>query len=280
MSDARIEKRFLDAVKQSNLVPPAELERALEFQRFAAGRGKALPLDRILLKFQLLDREQIDKLYKALRFFIWRKEDKVYAKLAVQSNLATAEDMKRCLKEQKRDFRERDLLRRVNEIAREKGLLEPKDDRAIVTALRKVKRRVTLVPLDGKPLYSGEGKLSGTGETRRGPAQKGEEERWRKEVRARELEELASGSRAEKPPVSDIGDPLGAPSPAFNTDEDLDPLWAEADLDDVVLDSEQREAARGTRGASRGSGSKGSSRGPKAKADESDDDTDIFDDLD
>ncbi len=301
------EKRFLEAVKASNLVSAEDLERSLEFQAYARERGRAIPLDRILLKFEILDHAQIAALYQALRFFTWRKEDKLYAKIAEQSQLLTPEDAKRCLKEQKRAFQERRELKRLNEIAREKGLLAPKEDRAIIRGMRKVKPRLTILPLDGNPLYSGEAQspLSQTGtmdgrDRGRGPARKGEEEAWKKDVRARELAELNEASQgddlealeplddvpprkaaapslsdddvedeaSENPHLSqsappnldgdDFGDPLstngsssGGSTGGRMTDEDLDPLWAEADLDDVELDSEQRSTARNkTRGSS------------------------------
>ena len=47
----------------------------------------------------------------------------------------------------------------------------------------------------------------------------------------------------------DLGDPLSAAAARPGTADDLDPLWAEADLDDFELDSEQREAARGSASA-------------------------------
>src|SRR5581483_6794336 len=121
----------------------------------------------------------------------------------------------------------------------------------------------------------------------RGPAKKGEEEEWRREVRAREIEELQRASGVHEPaprtprpqpakdegsektvrfededmppeiantpedvePVhlssdaeDDIGDPLSDARGKPITDDDLDPLWAEADLDAVELDSGQAEA--------------------------------------
>lgn len=248
----------------------------MSFQKFAHARGKPLPLDRILLKFKLLDETQIENLYLALRYFLWRKEDKLYGKVAVKNQLLTEQDMKRCLKEQKRAFQERRELRRVNEIAFEKGLMTPKEDRALIAKLKELKPKLTITALQAA--------------NGRGPAKKGEEEEWRKEVRAREIEELQRASGVHEAPPSrgggkpdehsektvkfqdeempditespeelepvhlsadqpgapddEIGDPLSDAKGKPITDDDLDPLWAEADLDDVELDSEQRDAAK------------------------------------
>jgi len=271
------ERRFLEAVRLSGLVPEAEIDRAVAFQKFAHARGRPLPLDRILLKFKLLDESQIEALYVALRYFLWRKEDKLYGKVAVKNQLLTEQDMKRCLKEQKRAFQANRELRRVNEIAFEKGLMTPREDRALIAKLKQLKPSLTIEPLA----------VNGS----RGPAKKGEEESWRREVRARELEELQRASGIHEAPrdeqsektvrfqdpdmpasniaaspddlepvhlssdvEDEIGDPLSDARGKPITDDDLDPLWAEADLDDVELDSEQRDAAKK---AGSGSGASG-----------------------
>ncbi len=269
------ERRFLEAVRLSGLVPEIEIDRAVAFQKFAHARGKPLPLDRILLKFGLLDEKQIEALYRALTYFLWRKEDKLYAKIAVKNQLLTAQDSKRCLKEQKRAFKEKRVLRRFNEIAFEKGLLNPNEDRALVTRLKELKPGLTLGPVNanGKRAPDEERGQSSSPKS----AQAGEESQWRKDMHARELKELKSASGVEpqeddessapaddlqlspdpdddeeddkRPPHlstddDDFGDPISEAKGPVTTDDDLDPLWAEADLDDVELDSEQRQAAR------------------------------------
>src|SRR5436190_1163050 len=188
--------------------------------------------------------------------------------------------MKRCLNEQKKAFQDRRELRRVNEIAFEKGLMTPKEDRALIAKLKELKPRLTITPLQ-------------TG----GPARKGEEEEWKRNMHARELQELQRASGVRERPRTDegsdktvkfgeedlpeltatpddlepvhlssdadddeIGDPLSDAKGKPISDDDLDPLWAEADLDDVELDSEQRDAAKNA-------GASGSS---------ADDETDMF----
>jgi hypothetical protein len=273
VSPEKREKRLLELVRASKLVDAEELGRAVRFQTFARSRGKPLPLDRILLKFQLLTESQIRSFYLALRYFTWRKEDKFYAKIAVQSQVLSSQDAERCLKEQKRSYREKRSLKRMNEIAREKGLLGPKEDLAIVEKMRSVKPKTTLVALGESRTDRGmppSVPLASSDEARadpsasasgRGPARKGEEEQWRRDMRARELAELSNAARDDDPLASIDGpleldlDSSGDPRARVSRsgagrvmDEDLDPLWDEADLDDVELDSGQAEAARGSLG--------------------------------
>ncbi|MCA8924719.1 MAG: hypothetical protein KDD82_23095 [Planctomycetes bacterium] len=236
------DRRFARAVRSSGLVADADLDRALQFQEQARDRGRDLPLDRILLKFNLLERKQILKLWRALRYYLWRKEDKFYVKIAVQSKLFSEELAASLLREQKKAYKYDDELLRVNEIARQRGHVKSKEDEAIIEAMNKV-RPVSLTPVEDD--------VAERPPERQSPraARKGEEDAWREKSRRNELASLraahaesASGASARLGKdlfaLSESGD-LGAVS-----DEDLDALWAEADLDDVELDSQAVEIAR------------------------------------
>lgn len=220
----KVEKRFAKAVLSSGLLSEEELERALGVQEYAAQRGRALPLDRVLLKLNLLTRDEILGLWRALRYYVWRKEDKFFVKLAIQSKLLTEKLARTCLKAQKKAYKTADELIRVNEIARQRGYLTSAQDRAIVDAMKKI-RPVSLLPAD-------EGEGAGFEVPSPRAASKDDGEAWKGEARSRDLTELRSnfGSSAEMAGVSD---------------EDLDALWEEADLDDVELDSQAFEMARG-----------------------------------
>jgi hypothetical protein len=223
----KVEKRFLRALRSSGLVKEADLARALDVQRQAAERGRALPIDRILLKLGALDRDQILGLWRALRYYLWRREDKFYVKLAQQAKppILTPEAAKSCLREQKNAYKHEDQLLRVNEIARQRGYVKAAEDRALVEAMRKLKP-VTLRPVDERRLAELAERPTP------GAAKKGGEDAWRRDAHKKEIAELrahvASQSSAE---IRGVSDP------------DLDALWDEADLDDVELDSQAVEIA-------------------------------------
>lgn len=224
--DPKVEKRFAKAVLSSGLLTREDIERARSLQQHAARRGLALPLDRILLKLHLLTRDQILGLWRALRYYLWRKEDKFFVKIAIQSKLLDEKTARICLKEQKQSYKHDDTLIRVNEVARQRGYLTSPQDRAIVEAMQKVKP-ITLRPFDD----SGEGQ--GYERPSAGAARVGEDEKkWKSEARGKDLVALRNhfDSSIETQGVSD---------------EDLDALWEEADLDDVELDSQALEIAQG-----------------------------------
>ncbi|MGE0713484.1 MAG: hypothetical protein AB7N76_36410 [Planctomycetota bacterium] len=221
----KVEKRFLKAVKASGLVTEEDLRRALEVQGFAAQQGRHLPIDRILLKLHLLDREQILGLWRALRYYMWRKEDKLYVKVAVQSAIITPELGKQCLREQKKAYKQENQLVRANEIARQRGYVRSAEDRALVRALRDRHPDLTLQPVDDEVAavpYE-------TPSARAARITDGEE--WKSEARQNDLQAL-------KDYVTNSGEMAGI------SDEDLDALWDEADLDDIELDSQAVEIAR------------------------------------
>lgn len=222
----KVERRFVRALKSSGLVKPEDIERAYDVQQAAQGRGLELPIDRILLKLQLLDREQILGLWRALRYYLWRREDKQYVKIALQSKLLTPEMAKSCLREQKNAYKHEDELVRVNEIARQRGYVKAPEDRAIVEAMHRLKP-VTLRPVADD--HEGPADRPSPG-----AARKGVEPQWRKEAQRKDLAALRehiAGSQSS-------GDGHGV------SDPDLDALWDEADLDDVELDSQAVEISQ------------------------------------
>jgi len=220
----KIEKRFLKAVRSSGLVAEGDLKRAIDIQAFAGRQGRILPLDRILLKLKLLDREQILGLWRALRYYVWRKEDKQYVKIAVQSALITEDLGEQCLKEQKKAYKHDNELIRVNEIARQRGYLTATEDEAIVRAMHEKRPDLTLQPVsDAVASRPYEPRSTGAATEQDGGD-------WKSTARRNDLEDLKGyfDSNAEMAGVSD---------------EDLDALWEEADLDDVELDSQAVEIA-------------------------------------
>lgn len=221
----KVEKRFLKAVRSSGVVSGPDLDKALKVQRLAASQGRSLPLDRVLLKLQILDREQILGLWRALRYYVWRKEDKRYVKVAVQSGILTPELGEQCLREQKEAYKQDNALVRINEIARQRGYLEGKEDRALIRALREQSPDLTLAPVGDERAAQPYERPSD------GAARKHDGQEWKNEARSKDLQAL-------KDYVTTSGELAGV------SDEDLDALWDEADLDDVELDSQALEIAQ------------------------------------
>lgn len=140
MNRKRLDRMFTEAVRGCDVLSKDDLEYALGFQNHARKTtGRRYPIDRILLKFGYLEEVQIHALYKAIRYFRWRKEDKFFLKIAIQSNLLSERRAGLCLQEQKELYKEREELMRVNEIARRRVYLTEKQERAVIDAIKKIK---------------------------------------------------------------------------------------------------------------------------------------------
>jgi hypothetical protein len=148
----RLDRLFTEAVRGCDVVTRKDLRYALGFQDHAKKTaGCRYPMDRILLKFGYLEEIQIHALYKAIRYFRWRKEDKFFLKIAIQSELMTQKRADSCLQEQKEFYKDRDGLMRVNEIARRRCYLTEKQERAVIDAMKKCKGttiKMTEISLD------------------------------------------------------------------------------------------------------------------------------------
>ncbi|MDF1663587.1 MAG: hypothetical protein P1V97_17590 [Planctomycetota bacterium] len=140
MNRKRLDRMFTDAVRGCDVLSDDDLDYALGFQSHARKTtGRSYPIDRILLKFGYLEEVQIHALYKAIRYFRWRKEDKFFLKIAIQSNLLSERRANLCLQEQKELYKDREELMRVNEIARRRVYLTEKQERAVIDAIKKIK---------------------------------------------------------------------------------------------------------------------------------------------
>lgn len=134
------DKRFQKVVRESGLVAQEDLERAVHFQKEAlARRGSKIPLDRILLKFEILTNDQIAGLWKALEYYVSRKEDKWYCKIALKSKFVREADIQECLKVQKRSYKDDGQLMRLNALLIERGIMKLKEDLAVIKAMRRYK---------------------------------------------------------------------------------------------------------------------------------------------
>jgi len=97
-----IEKGFLDEKK---------LEQARTLQRLARKDGKAVTIDKACLELDLLTPVQVKGLERGLKYYVVRKADKIYGKLAVQKKFADKETVENCLEKQKNEYAKKKLVR-------------------------------------------------------------------------------------------------------------------------------------------------------------------------
>jgi hypothetical protein len=293
VSRKKLERQFREAVQSSGLVDHEQVDYALGFQRHAwQKRGTRYPLDRVLLKFRFLDEPQIETLYGAIRYYSWRREDKFFLKIAIQSNLLSQRRATRCLIEQKRLYKDSELLRRVNEIARRRCYMTERQELAVIDAMKKC-RGVTIVPTEisleraeseidqapsdsAKPRDDESEAPLGTEAARPGATEPEAKARAKGKARARKPKEAPKTKAAPRgrpkttrlpdDPFEDDSDIDGdSDFDAFRTDDDIDALLAPLHEDDA-LDNFASAPRTKPKGKGKGKAKKRASAPPKAKA--------------
>jgi hypothetical protein len=129
-------------VLQHNMVEEDRLEEALELQReILDTRGKKQSLERVLLDMGILRGKQLKGLRYAIIYYLVRKADRFYAKIAVQSDICEQKWVDAALREQKRIHVKERRLVRINKILLEKGYINSRENRAILRAIEGIRER-------------------------------------------------------------------------------------------------------------------------------------------
>lgn len=102
-----IEKGFLDEKK---------VEQARTLQRVSRKHGKSVPIDKACLELNLLTPVQVKGLERGLKYYIVRKADKIYGKLAVKKKYADKDTVEHCLERQKSEFTKKKRLVRISKL--------------------------------------------------------------------------------------------------------------------------------------------------------------------
>src|SRR5439155_6337954 len=104
-------------VLQHNMVIEDKLEEALKLQReIMDTEGKKQSLERVLLDMGIIKGKQLKGLRYAILYYLVRKFDRLYGKIAVQSDIVEQRWIDEALEEQKRIHQEEHKLVRLNKI--------------------------------------------------------------------------------------------------------------------------------------------------------------------
>ena len=121
-----VEKGFLDEKK---------LDQARTLQKLCRREGQALPLDRACLELEILTPEQVRGLERGLKYYVARKADKIYAKLAVARAFCDADTVEHCLARQHTEFYKKHRLVRLAKLLLGLDGITPEHDAVICKAV-------------------------------------------------------------------------------------------------------------------------------------------------
>ena len=140
-------------VLQHNMAEEDKLEEALKLQReIMDTEGKKQSLERVLLDMGIIKGKQLKGLRYAILYYLVRKADRFYGKIAVQSDICEPKWVDEALTEQKKVHQKERRLVRLNKILLEKGYINAREDRAILRAIEGVRaeRKKKKTKGDGK----------------------------------------------------------------------------------------------------------------------------------
>ncbi|MDC3379390.1 hypothetical protein OAX78_03815, partial [Planctomycetota bacterium] len=129
-------------VLQHNMVDEDQLDDALDLQQeILDTKGSKTSLERVLLDMGILGGKQLKGLRYAIIYYLVRKADRFYGKIATQSDICEEKWVGEALREQKRIHQKQHRLVRINKILIEKGYINSREDRAILRAIEGIREQ-------------------------------------------------------------------------------------------------------------------------------------------
>jgi hypothetical protein len=131
---------IIKIVAQHSLATPEQIQDALERQQEYDEKGQKQPLEGILYELGFLEEMQAKSITRSQIYYSVRKKDKLFGKIAVQSNLAEPEQVEECLNIQKERYNKEHRLARIARLLVEKGYLTALESDAILSAMATLKK--------------------------------------------------------------------------------------------------------------------------------------------
>ncbi|MDF1664899.1 MAG: hypothetical protein P1V97_24270 [Planctomycetota bacterium] len=129
-------------VLEHGLATEAKLEKAIAKQKKIRQKdGRKESLERVLVDMGVLKGKQLKGLRYAVLYYLVRKVDRFYGKIAVQSDICEQAWVDQALKEQKRVHQKDRRLVRINKILLEKEYINSNEDRAILKAIDDIRNK-------------------------------------------------------------------------------------------------------------------------------------------
>ncbi|MHC4392067.1 MAG: hypothetical protein ACYS22_12225 [Planctomycetota bacterium] len=129
---------FLRIAVERGFVTPEQRDEVLSAYLAAkesAGGVKATPVEQILVDRGLLTVPQVKGIDRGVRYYIVRKADKAYGRIAKRRGLIDQSTLKNCLKKQKLDFTKRLVLSRLSKLLLEVEAITPEQHEAVCQAV-------------------------------------------------------------------------------------------------------------------------------------------------
>ena len=135
------EERLLARLAVKGEIVSAErMAEVLSLQREEHSQGRAVSLEEILLRSQLVTEKQLDSLRSAGAFLLKREQERVFCKILLKAGYVNQGQIDLALLDQQRLFKEKQQFKSVMEILLEKGNITARKRDAVLAAAEKLKK--------------------------------------------------------------------------------------------------------------------------------------------
>jgi hypothetical protein len=107
---------FVKIAQEKGLLDAAKLARVREAQREARKQKKSLSIEAACVDLGFLTNEQVRGLERGIRYYVVRKADRIYGRLAIEKGYADADTVRHCLARQHDEFFKRKKLVRLSKL--------------------------------------------------------------------------------------------------------------------------------------------------------------------
>ncbi|GIW73025.1 MAG: hypothetical protein KatS3mg102_2567 [Planctomycetota bacterium] len=136
---------FLEIARAKQLLSDRQLAELRDEIAQATG-GQLVLVQRLCLERGWLDGAQVRALDRAVHYYVVRKADKLYGRIAVERGFVAADVVRNCLNKQRRDYERRRTLVRLSRLLHGLDAISPEQDAAVRAAV--IARLVPEEPAD------------------------------------------------------------------------------------------------------------------------------------
>jgi hypothetical protein len=127
---------FAKIAIEKGLLDEKKLEQARTLQKLARKDGKAVALDKACLELEILTPGQVRGLERGLKYYVARKADKIYGKLAIARKFCDADTVEHCLQKQHTEFYKNKRLVRLAKLLTGLDAIKPEQDEELRKAVQ------------------------------------------------------------------------------------------------------------------------------------------------
>ncbi len=120
---------FLEIAQRKGCLDAAQAEALRE--AFGPGGAGLLEVERLCVRRRYLDEALVRRIDRAVHYYVVRRADKLYGRIAIERGFIDEDTVQNCLKKQRRDYERRRTLVRLSKLLAGLEAITPEQDEAV-----------------------------------------------------------------------------------------------------------------------------------------------------